>query len=203
MAKGKTDSIQQMLRDAVGQLPEASTTFHTLATAMPDSRPAILEKLSEIEASADDDYLKALRKTAGTFITPFDREDLFLIVEATDDVIDQLDHLGMLLVGFEVERLPETFVQMSKEIVGMCEALAECVGLIKKHNKLEKHLYSLNEHCGAFDRSYRQLLIESLADASVGTETAKLMALAMGLERASMRLNDLTRAICVTAIKET
>lgn len=202
--KKKPDGVTKLLADAIGQLPEAATAFYVLATAGPEARADLLAKLHEIEATADEHYIKALRKTAGTFITPFDREDIFLIVEAADDFIDQLDHVGTLLVGFKMGALPAAIPEMTKELTGASEALAEAVGNLKKQAKLEKQLFKINENFGNFDASYRTLLIDTLGtDSTPNADAPRIVALAMGLERACSRLNDLTRALAVTAIKET
>ena len=205
MAKTKSDSIEKMLSRSAAFLPEATTAFYTLITAMPAARPNLLEKLHAVEQDSDERYVRVLRKTAGSFITPYDREDIFLMIETLDDVIDQLDHVGILVVGFEIDRVPHQLVLMAQELIGVSEQIKEAVGLLKKQNKLEKCLYAINSHFNTFDNSYRSLLISTLstADTMEPKETTKIIALGMGFERACQRLNDLTRALAVAAIKET
>lgn len=202
--KAKPDGLAKMIGDAIGGLPVAATAFHDLASAEPESREELLANLHEVEVAADERYLKALRKTAGTFITPFDREDILLIVEAADDFVDQLDHVGTLLVGYKLGTLPDPLIAMANELIGATEQLAESVGLLKKQSKLEKHLFAINKHFADFDSAYRTLLIANLAsDVERGPQTPGVVSLAIGLERACLRLNDLTRALGVAAIKET
>lgn len=204
MAKAKPDGLAKMIGDAIGGLPLAANAFHDLATAEPETRGEFLAKLHDVEVAADERYLKALRKTAGTFITPFDREDILLIVEAADDFVDQLDHVGTLLVGYKLGAVPDELITMAKELIGATEQLAHSVGLLKKQSKLEKHLFAINKHFADFDEAYRTHLIANLAtDATWQPQTPAVVSLAIGLERACLRLNDLTRALGVAAIKET
>lgn len=125
-------------------------------------------------------------------------------METADDFIDQLDHVGILLVGYKMGALPESLVAMAKELIGATEQLAHSVGLLKKQSKLEKHLFAINKHFNRFDNAWRALLIGILAtDAAPNPDAARLASLGIGLDRACARLKDLTRALGVAAIKET
>ncbi len=201
--KSKPDAIQKMVGDAVSRLPEVAVAFYTLVSAHPSARPALLQALSDLEQEADERYVKLVRKVADTFITPYDREDLYRMMEALDDIVDALDHCGQLVLDFEMDKLPDEFQSNAKELVGMCEQARDAVGLLKKPAKLEKVLFAINAHEQALDVGYRAMLRNAFADGADRMYALKMKTLADVVEEASARIDDFTRTLAVAAIKET
>ena len=201
--KTKPDAIQKMLGDFVVNLPEAAEAFHALVSATPDGRAKLAEGIHSLEKEADVRYVKLVRKVAGTFITPYDREDLYEMIEAIDDVIDCLDHAAYLVVDFDMGKFPEEFLASTTELVGMSEQARDAVQYIKKQGKLEKALFAINEHENALDTNYRALLVKTLAPGADVIDVIKIKILADIVEQVATTLDNFTRTIAVAAIKET
>ena len=200
--KTKPDAVHRMLSEYVVSLPDTAQAFHTLVSSKPEGRPKLAEKIHEMGKTADEQYVKLIRRVAGTLIAPYDREDLYGMVEAIDDVIDSLDHAAYLVVGFKMGKFPEEFLASAVELVGMSEQARDSVQYIKKQGKLEKALQAINEHEKALDDNYRSLLINSMAPGVSGTDAMKLKVLADIIEQVSTQLDRFTRAVAVAAIKE-
>ena len=201
--KTKPDAIQKMLGDFVLNLPETTIAFHALVSAKPDARAKLAEKIHTMEKDGDERYVKLVRKVAGTFITPFDREDLYEMIEAIDDVIDCLDHAAYLVVDFDMDKFPESFLASTTELVGMSEQARDAVQYIKKQGKLEKVLFAINKHENALDTNYRSLLTTTLVPGADPIDVMKLKILADIVEQVATQLDNFTRTIAVAAIKET
>lgn len=201
--KSKPDAIGKMLGDDVEYLPAVATAFYTLVSAKPEARAELADKLHDLEEEADKSYLKVIRKVADTFITPYDREDLYEMIEAIDDVIDHLDHAAHLLVSFEMGKMPEEFVDSCKQLVGMCEQARDAVGLLKKPSKLEKVMFAINDHENALDKNYRKMLTDALQPGSDPIYAIKLRILAEELEQTATKVEKFSRTLAVAAIKET
>ncbi len=199
----RPDAIQKMMTEASSHLPDATTAFYTLVSANPSARPALAEKLAAIEQEADERQVRLLRKVATTFITPYDREDIFDMFECLDDTIDSLDHAGKLVVDFELQALPPEVVANAKELVGMSELARDAVEYIKKPNKMEKALFAINAHENNLDSAYRALLRKALMPGSDPIEAIKVKILADSIEHAATRIESFARALSIAAIKET
>ena len=63
--------------------------------ASPDKREALGQKIKEAELVGDQIAKNLYKALSGTFITPFDREDIFELIHATDSVLD-LMHLSLI-----------------------------------------------------------------------------------------------------------
>lgn len=174
-----------------------------LVSASPEARGPLLERLHQIEAEADQEYVDLLRKVTSTFVTPFDREDLYEMIETVDDVIDVLDHTGSLIVGIGLGELPAQLVENARGLVTMSQVCARAPRLIKKPKKLEAVLFEVNAIENALDAGYRSVLIEALSVGSDPLEAMRIKTVADSVELASARMEQFIHALGVTAIKET
>ena len=199
----RPDAIQKMMSDATEHLPDATMAFYSLVTAKPDARAGLADKLAAIEKEADERQIKLLRKVSTTFITPYDREDIYDMFEALDDVVDSLDHAGKLLVCFQIAALPQEFADAAKELVKMSEQARDITEYIKKPNKLEKALFAVNEHENNIDGFYRKMLCDALATDADPIHALRVKTLADSVENAATAIERFTRALAITAIKET
>ena len=201
--KTKPDAIQKMIGESVVHLPVVATAFYTLASANPEGRAELADKLHKLEEEADERYVKTVRKVSETFITPNEREDIYNMMETLDDIVDCLDHAGHLIIDFNLQRLPGPFLKSATELVAMCDQARDAVGLLKKPAKLEKVFFAINTHENKLDQGYRALLREILVDGADPIHALKLITLADVVEQAATRIDDFTRTLAVAAIKET
>jgi hypothetical protein len=198
----RRDSIHRLLADAVAGLPQATGVFQDLVSAPAADRAGHAERLHKVESDSDARYLALIHKIGRTFITPFDREDMYALVEALDDVVDQLDHAADLLVRFQLGDLPAELVDNGRDLHQMARLSVESVDLIKKPEKLETVLAEVNRLENAMDARYRDLLVRIL-DHEPARDAIKLKILADGVEEAATKLEAFDRAVGIMAIKET
>lgn len=199
----RPDAISELMTKAVKHLPTAVAAFRDLAVADPSDRPKLLEALRDKEQEADDHYVRLLRKVTTTFVTPYDREDLYLMIETLDDVVDELYHTGSLIVGFEMAELPGPIRANAERLIELSQLCARAPDLIKKQKKLEALLFEFSEVENKLDRGYEKALITTLKAGSDPLHAARVKALADSMEVAATRMEAFIRALAITAIKET
>lgn len=199
----RPDAIAKMMSEAASHLPDATMAFYSLVSANPEARPALATKLAKVEQEADDRQVKLMRKVSTTFITPYDREDIYGMFETLDDVVDSLDHAGRLVVDFEMLELPPELIESAKKLVKMSEQARDATEYIKKPNKMEKALFAINAHENNLDSAYRALLRKALMPGSDPIEAIKVKILADSIEHAATRIESFARALSIAAIKET
>lgn len=199
----RPDAIAKMMSDASAHLPDATMAFYSLVSAKPEARAGLADKLAAIEQESDERQVKLMRKVASTFITPYDREDIYDMFECLDDVVDHLDHAGKLIVAFKMDALPDELIDSAKELVKMSEQACAAIEYIKKPNKMEKALFAINDHENNLDANHRALLCSSLTPGADPIAALQLKTLADCVEDASTQIEAFTRALAITAIKET
>ena len=105
------------------------------------------------------------------YITPFDREDVFGLAHAIDDVVDHIEHASDMLGLYRIERPSERAIAQCDVLVNATEELAAASGSLRARNGIGDHLDAITrfEHEG--DRIVRAAIAELFADEDIDTRT--------------------------------
>jgi uncharacterized protein len=105
-----------------------------------------IQQLKSIEHRGDDMTHNVLTKLNQTFITPFDREDIYRLASSLDDVLDFVYAAGVRLIMYKIHSAPEAASLLADVVVRQCDQLTEAMG------KLEKKNERVLEHCVEINR---------------------------------------------------
>jgi predicted phosphate transport protein (TIGR00153 family) len=89
------------------------------------------EHVKELEHEGDRIASELLRCIDAQFVTPYDREDLFTLVFAVDEVADKAENASELLGLYGVEAPTRQAVQLCECLVRASEELAKVLGRMK------------------------------------------------------------------------
>lgn len=200
--KSKPDAIDFLLAKLVEQLPVAAQLFLDAVESGKKKRPDMLEEMHRMEQKADEQHLKFLDKVGDSFITPYDREDLFAMAESADDFIDTLDHALDLVVRFELGSLPTSFEEGAYDLVLMAEKSVAAVELIKKPKKLRATWQEISDLENTMDVRYNETIAKLYSGDFEVFEALRLKNVADAMEKAADTLDVFARSLARTAIKE-
>ena len=99
------------------------------------------------------------------YVTPFDREDIFGLASAIDDVVDNINHASQLL---DIYRLPHTTDASRRQcatLVSAADHLAAALGSLKGLAKVDAHLLALREREDEGDRIFTDAVASLFAEA--------------------------------------
>ena len=82
------------------------------------------EQVKAMESEGDNLTRELVNLLNTQYITPFDRDDIFLLATEIDDVVDYLEEASDLLGLYSVEMPTRHAVEQCAVIVGACEQLA-------------------------------------------------------------------------------
>lgn len=143
--------------------------MEALNTYMIDQNPAAAALLRIKEKEADEARRILIYELNKTFITPFDREDIFSLSRTIDDV---LDYAYTTVNEMEILKVrPTTFMQRMATLLR--DATYE---LLLAVDRLEKHPGVSNEHAQrakALENRVEDVYREALADLFTGAEDIK------------------------------
>ncbi|MDD2752265.1 MAG: DUF47 family protein [Candidatus Omnitrophica bacterium] len=88
---------------------------------------ATLAKIQAIEHQGDEAMHDIIEQLNKTFITPFDREDIFALAKELDDVIDMINTIVSRLVVYKLGGVNKNLVDFSLMIEESIQALARAV----------------------------------------------------------------------------
>lgn len=201
--KKKQSAIESTLGELASLVPACADALLAVLEAPAQERQAKAEVVSKIEAEADDRHLSLVRDVGNTFITPFDREDLFDLLEDLDDIIDDIDLTARTCAALPIQEMPSQILASGQEVAAMAKLMSQAVHLIKEPEDLLKTLVSANSHYAAIRQLYVAYLAEALADGQSAMEALRGKVIADQIELVAGEMESFGRALGVMAIKET
>ncbi|HYL92560.1 MAG TPA: DUF47 family protein [Alphaproteobacteria bacterium] len=106
---------------------------------------ARVQKLKGIEHRGDEMTHNVLTKLNQTFITPFDREDIYRLASSLDDVLDFIYAAGVRLVMYKITAAPPAASRLAEIIVMQADQLLHAVQrLEKKHDNVLEFCVEIN-----------------------------------------------------------
>lgn len=201
--KRKLSDIEKTILDLAQLLPEAAEAFTELLKAPRGARITVASTLHDIEERADEVHDQLVKKVGDTFITPYDREDIYLMLASLDDIFDRFDDTAKLLVAFDLDEFPNKLILAAAELEGMCEAVVKAVPLIKETRKMAEVRSEMKGHEHRLDDLYCSFVVEALAPGADPITSMRLMVAADTIEEVAAEVESFGRALRVMAIKET
>lgn len=188
---------------------QASLTLEgmeALKTYMLGQEPAAAELLTIKEKEADEARRILIYELNKTFITPFDREDIFALSRTIDDVLDYAYSTATEMEIFKVhptpymQRIASMLRDATYELLMAVNCLDEHPGVASEHAKRAK------AHENRIEEVYR----EALADLFQGGETVKHVIKILKcrevyrhLSNAADRVDDAANVIADIVVKTT
>jgi len=122
-------------RDFLGMLTQQANKtlegMRALKGFMMEANPATGGRVKEIETEADDLRLNLINELNAAFVTPIDREDIFALSRAIDDIIDYGERTVEEMLIYQVQPTPE-IQKMVDILLKASEDLSRAVLNLKK-----------------------------------------------------------------------
>jgi uncharacterized protein len=104
-----------------------------------------VRQLKDIEHRGDEMTHNILTKLNQTFITPFDREDIYRLASSLDDVLDFVYAAGVRLTMYKITTAPPAASKLAEIVVKQSDQLTEALGrLEKKHDHVLENCVEIN-----------------------------------------------------------
>src|SRR5204862_8367780 len=89
-------------------LKEASGCCASMrSTSSHDEIAAVRDKIKKLEHDGDKFTHSIFEELNRSFITPFDREDIYSLTKHMDDVLDLMDHVADIFVLYQIPKLDD------------------------------------------------------------------------------------------------
>jgi len=199
----KQSAIESTLQELADLLPVVSQAFVEAVQAPPGSREIAALAVSRLEDQADGKHLELVKQVGSTFITPFDREDLFELLENLDDIIDEFDLCARVVSSLPIEVIPEPLLKSTRDLKDMAVLMSQAVHMIKTPEELMKTLVQANRHYAAVRINYIAFLQVSFDGTIDPLNVLQGKIIAEHIEEIAGDMEEFGRALGVMAIKET
>ncbi|MFD0741567.1 DUF47 domain-containing protein [Phytohabitans flavus] len=166
---------------------------------------SVSERLTEVEHDSDQLTHELYQKINSSFITPFDREDIYRLGSQLDDVMDHLEAVGSLLYLYGLTKLPALPREMHELIAVLDEQAkltADAMPRLKTMKALEDYWIECNRLENNGDRAYRMLLVRLFSGEYDALTVLKMKEVADELEAACDAFEHVANIAETIAVKE-
>jgi uncharacterized protein len=162
---------------------------------------AKIRQLQEIEHLGDEMTHNIIIHLNQTFITPFDREDIYRLTSSLDDVLDFVNSAGVRLVMYKITEPPEAAAALAQLIVQQSEALSRGVSVLEKNQMVLEHTVEVNRLENEADRISRSAIGILFEQEKDPIRLIKVKELYEVLENATDKAEDAANVLEAVALK--
>jgi len=194
-------SFYDLFAHMASHLVEGAGLLASLLDADSD-RPAIAEQMRDIEHQADETTHEIVRRVNSTFVTPFDREDIYRLAGDLDDVMDYMEEAVDLVLLYEIGELPSEFAAQVDVIQRATELTADAMPRLRTMKDLEEYWIEINRLENQGDRSHRRMVARLFNGSYDALQVLKLKDIVDALEQATDALEHVANTVEQIAVKE-
>ena len=191
------DQFESSARNIV----EAAEVLERLIAPGAD-RSTLNARMREIEHANDENTHEVMRRLNSTFVTPFDREDIYDLASRLDDVVDFLEAAADLIVLYELQELPEPTRQVVRVLVQAAHVTAEAMPRLQSMKDLSSFWIEVNRLENEADQLYRRTLATLFNGTYDALTALKLKDVADEVEAAADALEDVADSVETIVLKE-
>lgn len=166
------------------------------------SRDEIAQRMREAEHAADETTHEIIRRANSTFVTPFDREDIYALAAALDDVMDAMDEAVDLVLLYEVTALPADTMKMVEVLQRCAELTVEAMPRLEAMKDLDEFWVEINRLENTGDKAYRRIIAGLFKGEHDALEVIKLKDVVESLEGAIDAFEKVANIVEQIAVKE-
>jgi uncharacterized protein len=180
----------------------ATTVLREFVMVPTEERGELARRMRDAEHAGDDATHAIIEQLDRSFITPFDREDIYRLAVRLDDVVDYMDAAVDLTTLYNPGALPDG-VRSQVEILDKCATLtAAAMPRLATLRNLTDFWVEINELENEADQIYRRLLQYLFSGDHDPLTVMKLKEIVDQLESAADAFEHVADVVHSIAVKE-
>jgi predicted phosphate transport protein (TIGR00153 family) len=195
-------SFFDLLAESAGLLVRGAALLSELLGAPSSERKAIAALLREAEHEADEATHTIMRNLNQTFVTPFDRDDIYGLASGLDDCMDAMEEAGDIVVLYGLDVLPDLVIDQVEVLRQCAELTADAMPRLRSLKHLDEYWVEINRLENQADRTYRKLVASMFRDGLDPIELMKLKDVVDKLEEAADNFERVANLVETIALKE-
>jgi hypothetical protein len=198
------DSFYEFFIQAAANLVRGTELLSELAVPGTDVQ-SLSERLEDVEHDSDKITHEVYNKVSSTFITPFDRDDIYRLASNLDDVMDHIEAVGNLVYLYGLTKLPalpREMLEMVTVLDRQARVTAEAMPRLKSMKDLKEYWVECNRLENDGDKAYRMLLVRLFSGEYDALTVLKMKEVADELEAACDAFEHVANTVETIAVKE-
>jgi predicted phosphate transport protein (TIGR00153 family) len=159
------------------------------------------EQIKGIEVFCDDLAAKITQKLNSSFITPIDREDIYLLVTELDDVIDMINDLARRLDIYSVTTPRPDGAEIASLLGKATVEIEDAFVMLAREHGLGEHTSAISQLEKRADTLYSEAIRRLFKEENDPIEVIKWMSIYEELENSIDRCKDVAEALEAVVVK--
>ena len=122
------------------------------------------KRIKDVEHECDTITHKMTTKLNSSFITPFDREDIYHLAVALDDICDYIDAGARALVIYDIDQANQHTMDLAQVIQKLGVEISKAVSMLKKPDSINIHFVEVHRLENVADEIYFRAMKELFQD---------------------------------------
>jgi len=160
-------------------------------------------RIKGLEHACDELTHSISTKLNKSFITPFDREDIYTMSTALDDIVDLIDDAARAIIDFDVQEIKSYAREFAVVIERMAEQLREIIAILKKPKNVTQRLVEIHRLENEGDDIYHAAIAQLFHEEHDPLTVLKWKEIYEKLEAAVDRCENVANIIESVIIKHT
>ena len=163
--------------------------------------PTRKREIKDLEHRGDELTHEIVRVLHQTFVTPFDREDIYALAAGLDDILDYIDQVADTVYLYGITSIPGPARELAGLLTQAVVQLEQAIGKLRSGKKGSEHGIEVNRLEDVGDSTSRRAIAELFRGQHPPLEVIKLKDLYDALEDALDRCEDVANVLEGIAIK--
>jgi predicted phosphate transport protein (TIGR00153 family) len=194
-------SFYEMFTQSADSLVGAADALAELVQPQAD-RDEIAERMRELEHACDASTHRIMRRINETFVTPFEREDIYNLASCLDDVMDYMEAAVDLVALYGIDELPREITSQVEVLQRAAALTAAAMPNLKGMKGLEQYWIEVNRLENEADKIYRRLVAKLFSGEYDTLMVMKLKDVVDQLEHAADAFEKVANIIETIVVKE-
>ncbi len=140
----REDEYFALFSQMTEKIQEASNSLIEMMQDKRENFEAHVKRIKDLEHECDELTHKVTTKLNKSFITPFDREDIFALVVALDDVCDYIDAGARAILMYDIREISDHAKHFAKVIQSLAMEINSAVSMLAKPDGMNQHIVEIH-----------------------------------------------------------
>jgi predicted phosphate transport protein (TIGR00153 family) len=191
----REDKYFDMFTQMAGKIEEAAGILIEMLNSDGSDFSSYTKRIKDVEHSCDQLTHEITTKLNKSFITPFDREDIYHLSVALDDICDYIDAGARAIVMYDIREFNDDAKGLAKTIRDISTAIKGAVSRLSNPNGINEYFVEIHRLENVADDIYFRAMGKLFKNATDPIEVIKWKEFLEILENATDRAESVANII--------
>jgi len=191
----REDAYFTLFTEIAGKIEEAAAILMEMLASSDPNHASFTKKIKDVEHQCDQLTHQITTKLNKSFITPFDREDIYTLAVALDDICDYIDAGARAIAMYDIREYSPEAKQLARIIRDMGVQIKAAMSILAKPDGINQFFVEIHRLENEADDVYFQAIGKLFKDATDPILVIKLKELYEILENATDRAESVANII--------